>query len=138
MSEVALLKLQYFGHAVGESAGVLQGTAEDKRYQRKPGRQWTDDIKHWSGKELLTIWKNGNRQRRLEMLHKRMVANSQRGRSINEWMNEWMNSDALLKNSTRGTQSHQSANYWQPTVVDADRPLYACLFKTGRILRIEL
>jgi len=54
MGKVARMKLQYFGHVVGASAGnvaltVLEGSVNGLRHQGRPRRQWMDDIEEWSG-----------------------------------------------------------------------------------------
>jgi len=54
MGKVARMKLQYFGHVTGGSAGnlaltVLEGSVDGLRHQGGPKRQWMDDIEEWSG-----------------------------------------------------------------------------------------
>jgi len=52
--KVAWMKLQYFGHVTGGSAGnlaltVLEGSVDGLRHQGRPKRQWMDDIEERSG-----------------------------------------------------------------------------------------
>jgi len=54
MGKVARMKLQYFRHVTRGSAGnlaltVLEGSVDGLRHQRRPKRQWMDDIEEWSG-----------------------------------------------------------------------------------------
>ncbi|GFR79159.1 endonuclease-reverse transcriptase [Elysia marginata] len=47
-------KLGYAGHIMRGSSGPLlklslEGKIEVKRGQRRPGRNWMDDVKEWSG-----------------------------------------------------------------------------------------
>ena len=48
-------KLSYFGHIVRHESiqkTVLEGRMEGRRGRGRPRRQWVDDIKDWSGKQL--------------------------------------------------------------------------------------
>ena len=54
MGKVAGMKLQYFGHVTRGSARnlaltVLECSVDGLRHQRRPKRQWMDDIEEWSG-----------------------------------------------------------------------------------------
>ena len=54
------MKLQYFGHVTGGSAGnlaltVLEGSVDGLRHQGRHKRQWMDDIEEWSGVVVATF-----------------------------------------------------------------------------------
>ena len=54
MGKVVWMKLQYFGHVSRRSARnlaltVLENSVDGLSHQRRPKRQWMDDIEEWSG-----------------------------------------------------------------------------------------
>ena len=92
MGRVAKLKLQYFGHITGGSAGqlavtVLEGIMEGLRHQGRPRRQWIHDIEEWTGCEYIQLkeMSQDRAQWRREISEwSSAVANPHRGRSTSE------------------------------------------------------
>ena len=55
LSEIRTHKLSYFGHITRHDdlqKTVLTGKIDGKRGRGRPRRQWYDDMKEWTGKQI--------------------------------------------------------------------------------------